>query len=464
MKNYKLLALLTLLNTPFLLLAQRGYSSASMGMSKQKSAQMIIPQPDEIVVEEYFNYHIHDLPLPEGNLAVGMDVRWGNNQVSPTSNEAVLQIGLTTGQKEAYLNSPPVNISLVIDKSGSMGADGRLVKTKQAMAELVKHLRPKDFISIVQFDHVASVVLPTQNVTNSAKIQEAISNIHLGGSTNLQDGIMLGFQEALKNDRTNVSSRVIVLTDAIANTGVIDPEKMIQNSQGYSAENSIDFAMIGVGVDFNYSLSRQLTQNGKNQIHFINDPDDIKKVFVNEVEALLYPAAKMPSIEIEFGENLELAQFYGYDPTVGNHTIRLNLNNMNAGLTQVILAKFKVKGGKKKGTNVKVKLNYFDIQKNQMVSQNLKTKLFIDNSWTDYNMLQDRDVEKNYRIAQMAQDLKIMSEFHQKNQPFAAKGHLSLAIDSIKKEYPNPTDVDFLRMLNILENYMGRLNGLLAKK
>lgn len=464
MKNYKLLTLLILINTPFFLIAQQGYSSASMGMSKQKSAQMIIPQPDEIIVEEYFNYHTHNLPLPEGNLAVGLDLKWGNNMVSPASNEAVLQIGLTTGRKEAYLNSPPVNISLVIDKSGSMASEGRLVKTKQAMAELVKHLRPKDFISIVQFDHVANVVLPTQNVNDLTKIQQAISSIQLGGSTNLHDGIMLGFQEALKNDRKNVSSRVIVLTDAIANTGVIDPEKMIQNSQGYSAENSIDFAMIGVGVDFNYELSRQLTQHGKNQIHFINDPNDIKKIFVNEVEALLYPAAKMPSLEIEFGENLEVAQFYGYDPTMDNRTIRLNLNNINAGLTQVILTKFKVKGGKEKGTQVIVKLNYFDVQKNKMVSQKLRTNLEIDNSWTAHNMLQDREVEKNYRIAQMAQDLKIMSEFYQKNQPFAAKGHLSLAIDSIKKEYPNPTDVDFLRMLNILENYMGRLNNLLAKK
>ena len=464
MKNYKLLILFILLNTPFLVFAQHGYSSASMGMSKQKSTQMIIPQPGEIVVEEYFNYHTHNLPLPEGNLPIGLDVRWGNRTVSPTSNEAVLQIGLTTGQKEAYLNSPPVNISLVIDKSGSMAAEGRLVKTKQAMAELVKHLRPKDFISIVQFDHVARVVLPTQNVTDLTKIQEAISSIQLGGSTNLHDGIMLGFQEALKNDRNNISSRVIVLTDAIANTGEIDPEKMIQNSQGYSAENSIDFAMIGVGVDFNYELSRQLTQNGKNQIHFINDPNDIKKIFVNEVEALLYPVAKMPSLEIEFRENLEVVQFYGYEPTIGNQTIRLNLNNINAGLTQVILTKFKVKGGDEKRTRVKVKLNYFDVQKNRMESQVTYTNLEIDSSWGTYKMLQDPDVEKNYRIAQMAQDLKIMSEFYQKNQPFAVKGHLSLAIDSIKKEYPNPTDVDFLRMLNILENYMGRLNGLIARK
>ena len=99
-----------------------------------------------------------------------------------------------------------------------------------------------------------------------------------------------------------------------------------------------------------------------------------------------------------------------------------------------------------------------------MMSQTIFTNLEIDNSWAAYNMLQDREVEKNYRTTQMAQDLKVMSEFYQKNQPFAAKGHLSLAIDSIKKEYPNPTDVDFLRMLYIMENYMGRLDNLLAEK
>ncbi len=464
MKNCKFLLVTILVNLPLFIWAQRGYSSASMGMSKQKSAQMIIPQPDEIIVEEYFNYHTHDLPLPEGDLAVGVDIRWGNKMVSPSSNEAVLQIGLATGKKEAYLNSPPINIALVIDKSGSMAAEGRLVKTKEAMAELVKHLRSKDFISIVEFDHVARVVLPAQKVKDLDAIQAAISSIQLGGSTNLHDGIMLGFQEALKNDRSNISSRVIVLTDAIANTGVIDPEKMIQNSQGYSAENSIDFAMVGVGVDFNYELSRQLTQHGKNQIHFINDPNDIKKIFVHEVEALLYPAAKDPVLEIEFGENLEIVEFYGYQPTIDGNTIRLNLNNINAGLTQVILTKFSVKSGKEKGTKVKTTLKYFDVQKNKIVTQNLKTQLSIDNSWTTHNMLKHQGVEKNYRIAQMAQDLKIMSEFYQKNQPFAAKGHLSLAIDTLKKKYPNPTDVDFLRMLNILENYMGSLQGLLAKE
>ena len=112
----------------------------------------------------------------------------------------------------------------------------------------------------------------------------------------------------------------------------------------------------------------------------------------------------------------------------------------------------------------RVNLHYFDVQKNKEVDQNMRMPLKVDNSWTQHNMLNDTEVEKNYRIAQMAQDLKVMANFYNVNQPFAAKGHLSLAIDNIKKEYPNPTDKDFLRMLGILENYMGRLNNLLAKR
>lgn len=464
MKNLKFITLLLIVIFPFVVFGQRGYSSAAMGMSQQKSAQMIIPQPDEIVVDEYLNYHTHKLPMPEGNLTVGLNVRWGNDMVSPSSDEAVLQVGFTTGLKEKYINSPAVNISLVIDKSGSMSQGGRLVKTKQAMTELVKQLRPKDFISIVEFDHVAKVVLPAQKVSNIAQIHQAISSIQLGGSTNMNDGIMLGYQEALKNANADHSSRVIILTDAIANTGEIDPEKMIANREGYNQEAEIDFALIGVGVDFNYQLSRQLTKNGKNQIHFINDAADIQKIFINEVEALLYPAAKNPYLEIEFGNDLELVQFYGYEPTITDEKIQLNLNNMNAGLTQVVLAKFKVKNGKKKFLPVQVNLHYFDAQKNKEVSQSIKTRLQVDNSWKQYDMFIDADIEKNYRIAQMAQDLKVMANYYNSNQPFAAKGHLSLAIDNIKKEYPNPTDKDFLKMLGILENYMGRLNTLLAKR
>ncbi|MEM6964689.1 MAG: VWA domain-containing protein [Bacteroidota bacterium] len=446
------------------IIAQRGYSSGAMGMSKQKSSQLVIPNPDEIVVEEYMNYHTHNLPLPEENQSIGLDVRWGNPTVSPTSNEAVLQIGLTTHRKEMYQNSPPVNISLVIDKSGSMGAEDRLVKTKQAMSELVKFLRPKDFISIVEFDHVARVVLPAQPVNDLPKIENAIAQIQLGGSTNLHDGIMLGYQEAAKNASSNHSSRVIVLTDAIANTGVVDPEKMIQNRTGYDSKKNIDFAMIGVGVDFNYQLSRKLTKSGKNQIHFINDPDDIQKIFINEVEALLYPVAKDPTLMIEFNENLELAHFYGYEPTVGTQNIRLNLNNINAGLTQVVLAKFKVKNGQRRKIPLTVRLKYFDLQQNEEIVQKIKVRLNVDNSWTTHPLLKDTEVEKNYRIAQMAEDLKTMADFYQKNQPFAAQGHLSLAINEIKKAYPNPTDTDFLRMLQILENYMGNLNSILARK
>src|SRR5689334_2238988 len=37
--------------------------------------------PDEVVVEEFINYHKHRLPLPKSGQAVALDTRWGNWEI-----------------------------------------------------------------------------------------------------------------------------------------------------------------------------------------------------------------------------------------------------------------------------------------------------------------------------------------------------------------------------------------------
>src|SRR6185503_20914858 len=76
--------------------------------------------PDEVVVEEFINYHKHRLPLPKSGQAVAMDTRWGNDEISRSQREAVLQIGFTTAEVNERSDLRPLNLVFVIDKSGSM--------------------------------------------------------------------------------------------------------------------------------------------------------------------------------------------------------------------------------------------------------------------------------------------------------------------------------------------------------
>ncbi len=443
------------------LIGQRGYSSASMGMSKQKCDHAVIPQPDEIILEEYINYHTHRINLPKAGKSVALDMRWGNSEVSATSPEAILQVGISTSRIEDYKEIIPVNVSLVIDKSGSMSRDQRLEKAKDAMMAVVKKLRPQDRLSIVEFDHVANVVLQAQSVSNMSIIESAIRSIRLGGSTNLHDGISKGYQEILKNYSTEMTNRIIILTDALTNTGVVDPEEIIKANIEYKKERQIDFAMIGVGVDFNYALSRQITANGKNQIHFINDADDIKKIFIDEVESLLSPVAYDPVLEIEFGDQLELVEVFGYEPNYGKQHLTMNLNNMNAGLTQVVLLKVKARSGDG-DLKVKTRLKYYDVAKRKKLEIKESVALNAVNDWgrTAEDILKEPEVRRNFAIAEMAVCLKDMAEAFAINKACVARKRLTETTQKVNQEFAVEMDPDVKRMLDILQTYLDRLTVL----
>ena len=171
--------------------AQIGYSSASVS---QVRANGIISS-SQIVVEEYMNYHKHNIAMPANNEEIAIDVRWGNKYVSSKQKQAVLQVGIATQAFDDYTQIPPLNIAIVIDKSGSMSSDNRLKKVKIALNEFVKSLRPDDIISIVTYDDEAETIYPAQKVSNGRLLKMAINSIQIGGSTNLNAGMVLGYEE-----------------------------------------------------------------------------------------------------------------------------------------------------------------------------------------------------------------------------------------------------------------------------
>ena len=102
---------------------------------------------------------------------------------------------------------------------------------------------------------------------------------------------MLGYAEAKKHFRKDATNRVILLTDGIANQGVVDPARIAAESREYNGQG-IDLSTIGVGLDLNNDLLRTLARSGRGLYHFISDYKDINKVFVNEVQSLISSVAK----------------------------------------------------------------------------------------------------------------------------------------------------------------------------
>lgn len=449
------------------LLAQQGYSSASLHWGRMNAGQKrmamaqgmdyftyAMPRPRDVVVEEYFNYHEHRISFPAKGEGVALDMQWGKDDIAP-SESMVLQIGLATAElhRGSLADAPPVNVSLVIDKSGSMGSDNRLVNARHAAAEFVQRLRPSDHISIVAFDSHVDVILPSSRVGDRRRALAAIDKIVLGGSTDLNSALIAGYGEVAKAYVPGQSNKVIILTDALTNTGVVDPAQIVSNSAAFNKPYNIDISIIGVGVEFNADLSRQITQNARSSIHFINDAEDIKKVFIDEVESLLCPVAREAKLVIEFDEGLELEQFFGYTPNIEGHRIELDLDNLNKGLTQIFLLRLKATSPNARGAQVTARLDYFDIEKNERSAVDVSTPLTDDKPETDMNALMNEEVKKNYAIALMAQSIRDMASFAEDGAVDEAVTTIHRTLDDVQQILDGQYDKDVKRVRDILITY-----------
>lgn len=434
-----------------------GPQTTNSGSSNYYAPSVTFNLPKEVIVEEYVNYHKHSLPRPKVGQGVAMDTRWGNDEVSDAQREAVLQIGFTTAEVSERTDLNPLNLALVIDKSGSMADSDKMSRVKESLRTMVGKLRPEDIVSIVVFDTDAQILFPASRIGNGYELRQAIDSIQPGGSTNLHAGLMLGYREANKNFRKGSTNRVILLTDGIANVGVVEPNKIAAESSESNGQG-LDLSTIGVGQDLNNDLLRTLAKAGRGLYHFISDYQDIDKVFVNEVQSLVSQVAKRVEVNVEYDSNLQIEKIYGYSPRHRSNGFSVTLDDMNNGLTQVIMARFRAKNPLRNSASVRIRLSYFNVEKQRMVEETQTVTLHP--AGRKYaELLADPEVKKNYTIAELAQSLYDMREAAKRSNYRQAENFINASISETHRRFPNMEDKDIRYILNIVEDYQRDLRA-----
>ena len=432
---------------------QEGASTAAAARTRYLSEMGLIPASRSVAVEEFVNYHRHQIGRPKAGEAVALDVRWGNDRVSTSDPEAVLQIGFSTALASDRQQLPPINLALVIDKSGSMADADKLSRVKESLLTLVNQLREADTLSIVVFDSEAEVLRPARVLGDREEVRRLIRQIEPGSSTNIHAGLMLGYREALRHHNREGTNRVVLLTDGIANQGVTDPAQIARDSLSFN-DRGVDLSTIGVGLDLNKDLLRQLAKSGRGLFHFVADAQDIDKVFLKEVQSLVAPVASEPNLEVEYGPEMELAQVYGYEPERTERGLKIKLDNMNQGLTQVVMLRFRVRSRATRSArpSVLVTFSYYDIERKRRVGVSEDTSLTLKEGSAG-DMLRDPEVGKNYTIAQLAQAIRDMAAAVEARRYKDAEHLLNAAVARTYQRYPNLEDEDISRTLNIAQKY-----------
>ena len=207
----------------------------------------------------------------------------------------------------------PLNLSLAIDRSGSMQGQP-LDEAKKAAAMVVDRMNESDQLSVVTYDDQVQVVFPKTNVKNKALLKQLISGIQPGGMTALYDGWSVGADQISGPSSKNYFSRVLLLSDGQANRGLLD-EKAIASECLVMAENGVTTSTYGLGLHFNERLMTMMATAGQGHSHYGQTAKDLMDPFQEEFDLMEAIIARHMKLRIvpEFGVSFEILNGYPQD-------------------------------------------------------------------------------------------------------------------------------------------------------
>jgi Ca-activated chloride channel homolog len=259
-----------------------------------------------------------------------------------TTEKAIVKIGLDCIRPPRRDLRPPVNLSLVIDRSGSMAGD-KIAKAREAALEAVRRLGPDDIVALVVYDTTVQTLVPAQRVGDGRRLEQAICGIEVAGNTALYGGVTRGASEVRRHmeDRRFVN-RVILLSDGLANVGPSSPEELGRLGASLMKEG-ISVTTIGLGLGFNEDLMTRLAQRSDGNTYFVEDSRDLPRIFAAELGDVLNVVARSVVIEIEFPAGVRPLNFVGRDGTIRGQRAELTLNQLYGGQEKFALIEVEVR-------------------------------------------------------------------------------------------------------------------------
>jgi Ca-activated chloride channel family protein len=285
--------------------------TASYGYARRALADGRLPDPTSIRPEEFVNSFRQDYERPDGNgFSVTVDgARTGEE------NWSLLRVGLATRGSEPTGERPPAALTFVIDVSGSMAEPGRLDLARRSLATMTDRLRADDSVAIVTFSDEAETVLPmTRLGDHRGRVHDAVDGLEPADSTNLGAGVETGYATAVEGLRRGATNRVVLVSDALANTGDTDADTILERVSTARRDHGITLFGVGVGSDYGDALMERLADRGDGHTTYVSDEQDAEKVFSEELPRHIELTARDAKAQVAFDPRTVAAfRLVGYD-------------------------------------------------------------------------------------------------------------------------------------------------------
>ncbi|HEU4633952.1 MAG TPA: VWA domain-containing protein [Flavisolibacter sp.] len=347
----------------------------------------------------------------------------------------------------------PLNLSIVIDRSGSMKGE-KMEFARKAAKDILDKLKEEDYVSIVVYDDRVDVIQPSVQAKNKEAIKTKIDEIVPRGSTNLWGGAEIGYNQVVSRYKPRFINRVLLISDGLVNQGLTSARAIKLNVQRYKDDHGITLSAFGVGLDFNEVLMTEMAEAGAGNYYFIEAPEKMAAMFDKELNGLLHVAAQNAEWAIKLPDGIQAERAYPLKYEAVENVVTVKFRDLFSGETKGVLLKFRMEDSVRSPLKFAATLTYTDIatgQKRSVTNENFlnpvkngeayltffnksvleQTILFTANENMEKAML---DADKgNYDKA--LQSLDANSNYLRANAYYAADSEALQQMDSVNRVY-----------------------------
>lgn len=256
----------------------------------------------------------------------------------PAPRTTYLRVGLRGLGSEG--RRAPVNVAIVLDRSGSMQGE-KIVEAKRAAIAALDFLRRDDIVSVITYQSTVDVVVPATKLHDPASVRSAIESISADGKTALFGGVSKGARELEKFLDENRVNTLLLLSDGLANIGPSSPGELRQLGASL-ARQGISVTTIGLGLDYNEDLMTGLAMASDGNHFFVEDARDLERVFAEEFGDATSVVAQGVEIRIRCMANVRPLRVLGREAQIAGQEIRASMNQLFQGQTRSLLLEVEV--------------------------------------------------------------------------------------------------------------------------
>jgi len=252
---------------------------------------------DQIRTEEFYNAFDYGDPAPAAGEPVACTIEQAAHPVLPQRN--IVRVAMRVGSAGRG-QGQPLNLTLLLDNSGSMEREDRHEGLKAAIAQLATLLQPGDTITLAGFSRTPHLLADRLSGAEAGKLVELVDKLPSEGGTNLEEALKLAGELAIQRKNPAAQNRIVLLTDGAANLGNAQPDDLAQKVAELRQQGiAFDAAGIGAG-GLNDRMLEALTRHGNGRYYIVNDPKDADANFAKQLAGAFRPAAENVKVQVHF--------------------------------------------------------------------------------------------------------------------------------------------------------------------